>query len=238
MDEHSEQYNLYLTEIIKAKVQSIRDRINSGEISFLYQSIYLPVDSIVVKEKTIQEFSIKAIRPLGFDGWDIVGIVPKTLGVGLENSSIGSTMGTTWGAGIGGNIVGVYVLLKKEVSAIRNVSDNFLEKHVSENIFDFATESEAQILSGLLSKKTEEIISFASNALEKFIVIVNSMELNGDPAEYYKNAELLMEKNEFDEAILEYIKVIRVAPPQDKWSVSAQKGLKTMGFSEADIRHI
>lgn len=151
-----DQYNSYKIDIVKAKVQSLRNSINNGEISFFYQSIYLPVDSTVVKEKTVSEFSVKALRPLGLNGWDIVGIVPKTLGLGLENSSFGSTMGTTWGAGVGGNVVGVYVLLKKEISATRNFSDEFLEEYISENISEFATESEARMLSDMLSRKLKE----------------------------------------------------------------------------------
>ncbi len=151
-----DQYDSYKVDIVKAKVQSLRNSINNGEVSFFYQSVYLPVDSTVVKEKTASEFSVKALRPLGLNGWDIVGIVPKTLGLGLENSSFGSTMGTTWGAGVGGNVVGVYVLLKKEFSATRNFSDEFLEEYISENISEFATESEARMLSDMLSKKLEE----------------------------------------------------------------------------------
>jgi ribosomal protein L40E len=159
----SEQYKSYKIEIARTKVQSLRNRMNSGEVSFLYQSVYLPVDSVIMKEKTVQEFSLKAIQPLGFDGWDIVGIVPKTLGLGLENSSFGSTMGTTWGGGIGGNVVGVYVLLKKEISAERNVLDEFLEKYISENIYEFATELEKQKLSDLLQKHQQEIQQLAKS---------------------------------------------------------------------------
>ena len=36
----------------------------------------------------------------------MVAAIPKTLGLGLSNSSFGSTFGTTWGGGMGGNVLG------------------------------------------------------------------------------------------------------------------------------------
>ena len=47
----------------------------------------------------------------------MVAAIPKTLGLGLSNSSFGSTFGTTWGGGMGGNVLGVYLLLSLTVTS-------------------------------------------------------------------------------------------------------------------------
>jgi hypothetical protein len=146
-----EQFNKHKASLAKSKIQFVKNRIDNGEVLFLYQSVYLPVDSVVVEERIISEFTIAALRPLGFDGWDIVGIVPRTIGIGLTNSSYGASTGTTWGAGVGGNIVGVHVLLKKEISATHRVSDEYLEEYIKENISEFATQVEQQYLLDILS---------------------------------------------------------------------------------------
>lgn len=83
---------------------------------------------------------------LGIEGWDIVGFVPRTIGIGLSNVSVGYSTGKTWGGGVGGNIIGVHVILKKVVSAINQVSDEFLIKYVEENIYKFATQEESGTL--------------------------------------------------------------------------------------------
>ena len=86
-----------------------------GRRLLIYHSEYLPVDSVLNDETIGDEFDITVIRALGLDGWEVVQVVPRTLGVGLTNASLGSTMGETWGAGVGGNVLGVHVLLKKEL---------------------------------------------------------------------------------------------------------------------------
>ncbi|MBT3190452.1 MAG: hypothetical protein HN855_04380 [Anaerolineae bacterium] len=132
-----------------------RDRLDVGEVCYLFKSVYLPVDSVVADENVVGQFSIAGIQNLGFLGWDVVGIVPRTIGVGLTNLSLGSTSGETWGAGLGGNVAGVYVLLKKSISSEYNVSDKFLQSYIVENIEKFATKTELEILSGILSGEIE-----------------------------------------------------------------------------------
>jgi hypothetical protein len=46
-------------------------------------------------------------------------VIPRTIGIGLTNVSYGTSGGgETWGAGIGGNVAGAYVLLAKEVDSL------------------------------------------------------------------------------------------------------------------------
>jgi hypothetical protein len=145
-----DEYNAYKSDIISANVLLLQQKIESGEKGFIYESIYLPVDSTVMKETITEEFSIGPLRRLGFEGWDIVAVIPKTLGVALTNSAWGSTSGDTWGAGLGGNVVGVHIVIKKELSVHSNISVGFLTEYVERNLFDLITEEESKALRKLL----------------------------------------------------------------------------------------
>ncbi|MDQ1328359.1 MAG: hypothetical protein QG641_1644 [Candidatus Poribacteria bacterium] len=146
-----EEYQACKDDIISARIQLLRQRIECGEKVFLYESMYLPVDSKVVNETITEEFSIGSLRRLGFDGWDIVAVIPRTLGVALTNESYGSSSGTTWGAGLGGNVVGVHIVIKKELLSQSNISDDFLAEYFDRNLFDFVTEEETRTLRRLLN---------------------------------------------------------------------------------------
>lgn len=89
----------------------LRQTVSNGRTGFLYRSVYVAVDSTVNEELTGQ-FDITELQVLGLDGWEIVAVIPRTLGVALENSSLRPTFGRTWGAGLGGNVAGVHVLLR------------------------------------------------------------------------------------------------------------------------------
>ena len=47
-------------------------------------------------------------------GWDMVAAIPRTVGIALSNRTLGTNL-QTYGAGIGGNVVGVHVFLRKEL---------------------------------------------------------------------------------------------------------------------------
>jgi hypothetical protein len=118
--EELERKNLAL-----ATAKGLKRRIAAGDAVYLHESIYLPVDSRVVDEEVCRRFSIEPLSRLGIEGWEVVGIVPRTVGVGLTNRSVGSTMGESWGAGVGGNVVGVHVLLRLKATP-SNCSDRML----------------------------------------------------------------------------------------------------------------
>ena len=148
-----EEYEIFKQDLILPKVQHIKDNIKNGEKVYLYDNIYIPVDSVVSENKLLDEFSIGPLRTLGLLGWQVVGVVPKTVGIGLTNMSVGSEFGDTWGAGIGGNVMGVHILLKMAAS-INNISDDFLLDYVTKNIDDLLTPDEAQVLEEILQKAT------------------------------------------------------------------------------------
>jgi len=102
----------------QAFILSLKNKINDGQEIYCYDTIYIPVDSVIDDTQVVNKFDVSALKLMGLDGWSIEGIVPKTLGLPLSNSSIGSTVGETYGGGIGGNVVGVYILLKKRITQI------------------------------------------------------------------------------------------------------------------------
>lgn len=96
-------------------IEKAQAQIDSGNFPNLYRWIYLQVDS-EIDEDVVGEFDIAELQLAGLEGWDIVAVIPKTVGVALKNYSTGSTVGSSWGGGMGGNVVGVYLLLRKEVT--------------------------------------------------------------------------------------------------------------------------
>lgn len=99
-----------------------RQRIAKGEKPQLFTWVYQPVDSIVENFKT-ETFGIDDLQEFGLGGWKIAGVVPRTVGIGLKNTSMGSTIGESWGGGVGGNVIGVYLILQKEVLDLDDPSD-------------------------------------------------------------------------------------------------------------------
>jgi hypothetical protein len=100
---------------IESAIEGISQRIQRGRAVFLYDSIYIPVDSTILNESLVRVFDITYLRKLGIEGWEVVQSVPRTIGIVMKNISVGSTMGTTWGGGSGGNVAGVHLIIKKEI---------------------------------------------------------------------------------------------------------------------------
>jgi hypothetical protein len=106
-------------ESIRQTVDVLIEQAKSGVAIYLHESVYLPVDSVLEGQTLAQGFDVQQLRSLGWSGWRIVAIVPKTVGIGLTNKSIGASTGETWGAGMGGNVAGVYVLIELAVSSLQ-----------------------------------------------------------------------------------------------------------------------
>lgn len=150
-----EKFNKQKDSLLLPKFEELKSKIASGEKIFLYDSIYIPVDSIVNQETLLKEFSLDVLRKVGLQGWEVVGIIPRTLGVSLTNSLIGPTPGSSpesWGAGLGGNVMGVHIILQMEASQ-RNISDDFLLDYVRRNMDSFLTPDETQRSNSTIIKK-------------------------------------------------------------------------------------
>jgi hypothetical protein len=130
-----------IQKIIQIKTM-LRARLESGKSAFLYDSVFVPVDSQILDEEFASEFDVSILRKLGLLGWDVVQAVPKTKGIGLENIGIDTLFGSKWAGGVGGNVMGVHIIIKKTVSASDLTDDpddevgNFIRNHSS----DFLTE--------------------------------------------------------------------------------------------------
>lgn len=108
---------------MQVKLSWIEERVNDfcsvlapHKPLFLYQRVFRPVDSSVDKSLLAPSFTLDSVEELGMQGWQLVGIVPRTVGIALTNVSIGSISGNTWGAGMGGNIDGVYMVMQLTVT--------------------------------------------------------------------------------------------------------------------------
>ncbi|MBI2567829.1 MAG: hypothetical protein HYV63_12430 [Candidatus Schekmanbacteria bacterium] len=101
----------------RTTLEALRAQVAGGRRLFLYESLYLPVDSVVLAETTAPSFDIGELRELGLAGWEVVGVVPRTAGVALENKDSGAFGSVSYGGGVGGNVVGVHLLMRKEMRA-------------------------------------------------------------------------------------------------------------------------
>lgn len=102
---------------IEGRLNELRALVSQGITPYLYNVITISAQSRIHKNTYGGPPDLTELRKYGWAGWETVGIVPSTYGEGLTNTSYGSTSGTTWGAGIGGIVVGAYVLLRFSITA-------------------------------------------------------------------------------------------------------------------------
>lgn len=146
-----EAYQSRRSEMLSTAVQSLQQQLANGENMYFFESIYLPVDSKVVNDDMAEEFSLGALKQLGINGWKVVAVIPRTVGVALMNETYGSSAGRTWGAGVGGNVVGVHIVVGKEITANNTqISAEFLTEYIDRNLFDFITEDDVRTLTEML----------------------------------------------------------------------------------------
>jgi len=91
----------------------LRARLERGQSAFLYDSVFVPVDSQLLDDEFASEFDVSILRKLGLLGWEIVQAVPRTKGIGLENIGTDTLFGSKWAGGVGGNVMGVHIIIKK-----------------------------------------------------------------------------------------------------------------------------
>ncbi len=99
--------------VIEERKEAVRKRVREGKKTFLYDYLFIPVDSQIDDAKTTEIFVIDELFELGLDGWEVMQVIPKTMGMSLKNHALQSGL-DTYAGGIGGIVTGVYVLLKKE----------------------------------------------------------------------------------------------------------------------------
>jgi len=113
--------------LIAEEKARINQEVAGGGVLYLHKTEFVPVDSFLGDvDFTPNVYDDTSIRIAGLEGWRVVGVVPKTFGTALINNE---GFNKVWGGGLGGAVVGVYVLLELEVSS-KNYSR--LEGDISE----------------------------------------------------------------------------------------------------------
>lgn len=109
-----EQIKKYQEEL-QSKANVVWQRVESGQEAYIYECIYIPVDSIIGEEQPAPLFNITILKHMGLMGWDIVSVVPRTIGIAYTNQTVAfaNTGFKSWAGGMGGNVIGVHVILKK-----------------------------------------------------------------------------------------------------------------------------
>jgi uncharacterized membrane protein len=77
----------------------------------------------------------------------------------------------------------------------------------------------------------------SGSGLSKFIEKTDIANLKGVPKDFYEAGIVFVEKGQFDDGIMEFVKVIKTASLEDNLYVLAQKELENMGFSKMDIEN-
>jgi len=73
------------------------------------------------------------------------------------------------------------------------------------------------------------------SALEKFVEKIDFAKLDGKPEDFYKAGIAFVGNGQFDDGIIEFVKIIKTVSHQDSLFINAIKELKSMGFSNNDI---
>jgi hypothetical protein len=102
----------------------------------MYSSIYLEVDSIADGDP-LGTFSIATLQAAGLQGWKVIATVPRTAGIGLANKETsGFNTSTVWGGGMGGNVIGVYLILEKPIKSLSSPLGEWAQDLAQELIED------------------------------------------------------------------------------------------------------
>ena len=120
--ENAERFERETQEKLENWAGRTAEYLTSGGKAFVYKYVYLQVDSVVTNDN-IGTWDMSALQSAGLAGWQVLSVIPRTIGIGLTNVSYGTSGGgETWGAGIGGNVAGVYVLLGKEIDSLEGAA--------------------------------------------------------------------------------------------------------------------
>lgn len=108
---------------VDQEVLRIFTDVQNGKASYLYRSIYVSVDSyneLGGQVNLLGNFNDSNVKAAGTRGWKVVGVIPRTAGGALENYS---GFNKAWAGGIGGSVIGAYVLMELVVNS-QNIDEN------------------------------------------------------------------------------------------------------------------
>ena len=112
---------------IKDEFERIQVDVKRGLPCFLHTSQYISVDSEITGTTfPINPYDDSGVRVAGLSGWKVVGTMPHTVGTALQNTE---GFNSVWAGGVGGSVIGAYVLLELEITAnnLEMMADDILE---------------------------------------------------------------------------------------------------------------
>ena len=117
-----------------AEVQRIKSEAKSGNLVYLYKSIYMSIDSLSAvagDQSILAVFSDSQIKEAGAQGWRVIEAIPRTMGEALQNYE---GFGKAWAGGIGGSVIGAYVLME---FAVTSTNADSSEVWIRESVEDY-----------------------------------------------------------------------------------------------------
>lgn len=105
------------------ELKRITSLVRNGKSISLYKSFYISVNSEIEYgsgRRQINPYDDSRVKQAGLFGWQIIGLVPKTFGSALVNQE---GFGKAWAGGIGGNVIGSYVLMEYKLTS-ENLEDS------------------------------------------------------------------------------------------------------------------
>lgn len=102
--------------IVNDEFERVSREVRNGRTIYLYKSFYMSVDSELDSDNKKLQLSLyddAEVKQAGLFGWKVVGVVPRTSGTTLMNYE---GFGKTWAGGIGGNVIGSYIMMEFELT--------------------------------------------------------------------------------------------------------------------------
>jgi hypothetical protein len=118
---------------IQRQVEAIIQRANQAPPIFLYKTIQVGVDSVLAGiQNTFTSLTIGSTQLAGLNGWQVVGVVPKTLAV-TSNQGFNNFVSN------GGNVIAVYLLMqltltKENASLLRREIEDYVKSDLQAKI--------------------------------------------------------------------------------------------------------
>ena len=122
-----------LKQKIESEINRIINEARGGKTIYLYRSHYVSVDSFNNfggQISNLAPFNDLEIKFAGAQGWRVIEAIPRTSGETLQNYE---GFGKAWAGGIGGTVIGAYVLMEFAVTASNvDASEDLIRQTVSQ----------------------------------------------------------------------------------------------------------
>lgn len=126
---HQQAQDVFVDGALKRLERSLRE----GRSPCLFRVAALDSQYSIFGQVGGSPFSSRVLDELGWDGWEVVGVVPRTTGIPLTNS-IGRA--SSYGGGIGGIVDGAHLLLRFPVTEQLMTHNGSFLRQVLAGLFD------------------------------------------------------------------------------------------------------